>query len=98
VRRVREQADAQRVAAALGDAVRELAAVGSLRLDDLGRREVTRVQLGDELGERDAGDDLERVDDVAWLGLGLGLGIGFGFGFGFGFGLGLGLGFGFGLG
>ena len=65
VLRVREQADAQRVAAALRNAVRELAAVGSLRLDDLRWGEVARVQLADELGQRYASDDLERVDDVA---------------------------------
>ena len=63
--RVREQADAKGVAAALGDTVRELAAVRRLGLDDLGGREVARVQLADELGQRYASDDLERVDDVA---------------------------------
>jgi len=62
---VREEAEAQRVRAALGDAVGVLLAVHLLAFLDLGGRQVARGELLAEHLEGDALDDLEWVDDVA---------------------------------
>ena len=62
--RVREQPDPQRVGAAARHAVGEVFPEGLLGLFDLRRAQVARLELIDELRQRAAVDDLQRVDDV----------------------------------